>query len=115
MQLLGLVFAGTATHRRQEMADFVVHVLGLSQVTVGGVDAEFFALPDGSHFAVAAERAPGAGTSRTIGFLVDDVDAALAELNAAGITTDEPIRTEDQVYAHFVAPDGKLYELIARY
>jgi len=111
MQILGLVFAGTATRQRAEMARFVEDTLGLQRVEIGGVDADAFALPDGSNFAVADPRGMG-NTARTIGFQVDNLDHACAELRAAGIEVDEPAGNDRQRYAHFRAPDGKLYELV---
>ena len=57
------------------------------------------------------EWEPGVG-GRTIGFLVSDVAAAAAELQAAGVETDEVHETDRQRYVHFTAPDGKLYELV---
>ena len=111
MEILGLVFAGTATEQRGEMAAFARDVLGLEPVDAGGVSAEVFEMPDGTRFAVAGPRGAG-DTSRTIGFLVADLDAALAELHAAGVRTDAPGENATQRYAHFRAPDGKLYELV---
>ena len=111
MRILGLVFAGTATERRPEMSRFVRDTLGLERIEVGGVDADMFELDDGSQFAVAGPRG-GGETSRTIGFLVADLDAALAELRAAGIEAGEPAANDRQRYAHFTAPDGGLYELV---
>jgi catechol 2,3-dioxygenase-like lactoylglutathione lyase family enzyme len=110
MEILGLVFAGTATEHRAEMARFVADTLGLARVDLG-IDADMFALPDGSGFGVADPRGPG-DTSRTIGFRVADLDAALDELRAAGIPVDEPGGNDRQRYAHFHAPDGKRYELV---
>jgi catechol 2,3-dioxygenase-like lactoylglutathione lyase family enzyme len=106
-----LIFAGTATGRRAEMARFVGETLGLASVQAGGVDADVFALPDGSRFAVADPRDVD-DTSRTIGFLVEGIDAAVAELRAAGVEVDEPAENDSQRYVHFIAPDGKLYELV---
>src|SRR4051812_27409006 len=103
MQILGLVFAGTATDRRTEMARFVAETLGLQRVELGGVEADAFALPDGSHFVVADPRGMG-NTARTIGFQVDDLDRACAELRAAGVEVDEPAANDRQRYAHFRAP-----------
>jgi catechol 2,3-dioxygenase-like lactoylglutathione lyase family enzyme len=111
VQILGLVFAGTATDRRGEMARFARETLGLESVQLGGVEADIFALPDGSHFAVADPRGMG-DTSRTIGFQVAALDDAAAELRAAGVEVDEPAENERQRYVHFRAPDGKLYELV---
>jgi glyoxylase I family protein len=112
LELLGLVFAGTATDRRPEMARFVEATLGLRRVDVPGAGADMFVLPDGTRFAVASEREEGRGTSRTIGFLVADLDVAVAELSAAGVEVDPPAENEQYRYAHFTAPDGELYELV---
>ena len=111
MRVLGLVFAGTATENRADMVRFMAETLGLDQVHVGGVEANLFELPDGSRFAVADPRGMG-DTSRSVGFLVDSLDEAAAQLRAAGIDTDVPAENETQRYLHFRAPDGKLYELI---
>ena len=114
MRILGLVFAGTATERRAEMTRFARETLGLERVEIGGVEADLFALPDGSHFAVADPRGMG-DTSRTIGFEVDDLEAAAAELRAAGAwVADEAGANDAERYLHFRAPDGALYELIER-
>src|SRR5215210_2935747 len=111
MRLLGLVFAGTATEQRAAMARFARETLRLERVEVGGVEADLFALPDGSHFAVADPRGMG-DTSRSIGFRVDDLDAAVAELRAAGVDVGEPAENDRHRYVHFRAPDGNLYELV---
>jgi len=111
VEILGLVFAGTATDRRPEMAAFVRDTLGLREVEVAGASADMFELPDGSRLAISGPREMGE-TSRTIGFRVADLDAALAELRAAGVWTDEPAENELYRYAHFRPPDGQLYELV---
>ena len=114
MRILGLVFAGSATDRRAEMTRFAEDVLGLERAEDAGVEADLFALPDGSRFGVADPRGMG-DTSRTIGFLVDDLDAAAAELRAAGAwVADEAGVNHAERYLHFRAPDGALYELIER-
>ncbi|MDX6245855.1 MAG: glyoxylase family protein [Frankiales bacterium] len=109
MQIKGITFIGTRTPARGAMVTFLRDVLQL-QPAAGG-DADFFALPDGSSFAVTEpwELDPA---ERTIGFLVDDVAAAASELHAAGILTDEVATSESQRYLHFRAPDGQLYELV---
>jgi glyoxylase I family protein len=111
VEILGLVFAGTATDRRPAMAAFVRDVLGLPLVEVAGASADMFELPDGSRFAIAGPREMGE-TSRTVGFLVADLDAALAELREAGVWTGEAAENELYRYAHFRPPDGQLYELV---
>jgi len=111
MRILGLVFAGTATDRRPEMARFAADVLGLEPGSVEGIEADLFDLPDGSAFAVTGPR-EGGDTARTIGFLVADVAEAVEDLLAAGVEVDEPTGNDRYRYAHFHAPDGKLYELV---
>jgi glyoxylase I family protein len=110
----GIVFAGTATTARPEMRAFLREVLGMVPVSVTGVEADLFDLPDGSSFAVASPQGMGA-TERSLGFLVDDVDQAVAELAAAGVPVDSQVSSnERERYAHFTAPDGQLYELVER-
>jgi catechol 2,3-dioxygenase-like lactoylglutathione lyase family enzyme len=112
MRILGITFAGTATASRPEMSSFVEDVLGLSRTQLEGVEADLFAMPDGSMFAVASPGGMGS-TERTLGFLVDDLDAAAGELRDAGIRTDAEISSNaSQRYLHFRAPDGSLYELV---
>ena len=113
MEILGLVFAGTATDRRAEMTRFLTDVLDLAPAAVEGADADMFELPDGSTFAVAGPRELGE-TSRTLGFLVTDIDEALTGLRAAGVEVDDAVANERFRYAHFRAPDGHLYELVER-
>jgi catechol 2,3-dioxygenase-like lactoylglutathione lyase family enzyme len=113
MEILGLTLAGSSSDQRAPMAAFVEDVLGLPRTTVDGIEADLFDLPDGSRFAVAP--AGGMGTERTIGFLVADVDGALAELRLAGVETDDEISENAEYrYVHFRAPDGGLYELVER-
>jgi glyoxylase I family protein len=112
MRVLGLCFAGSATKQRAEMSDFLTSVLGLRNEVLDGANADFFALPDGSYFAVASPGEMGE-TRRSIGFRVDDLDQAIAELVSRGVQVDpEPAENATMRYAHFVAPDGRLYELI---
>ncbi|HZG95304.1 MAG TPA: hypothetical protein VEZ46_11390 [Mycobacteriales bacterium] len=113
MDVLGICFAGTSTGHRVEMTRFVAEVLGLSRRVVEDVDAELFGLPDGSSFAVASPGEMGQ-SARSIGFLVADLDAAVAELRAVGVATDEPAENELERYVHFTAPDGHVYELVER-
>ena len=112
MKILGLCFVGSATPHRAEMSDFLSSVFELRQEALDGAGADFFALPDGSYFAVASPGETGE-TRRSIGFLVDDLDQAIAELSARGVRVDRgPAENQSMRYTHFVAPDGRLYELI---
>jgi hypothetical protein len=93
------------------MAVFVEDILGLRRTQIGGVEADLYALPDGSHFAVADPYGMG-DTDRSIGFRVEHLDDAIVELRAAGLAVDDPVENDRQRYVHFRAPDGKLYELV---
>jgi glyoxylase I family protein len=112
MEILGLVFLGTATPHRPGMTAFVEGTLGLSRVDAGTTEADMFTLPDGSGFAVSDEREEDGATSRTVGLLVADLDTAVVELRAAGVQVDDPQQNDRYRYAHFIAPDGELYELV---
>ena len=113
MRITGICFGGTSTSHRREMTDFMTSVLGIPSVTVGGSDADMFVFPDGTAFAVAS--AGGLGTDRSVGFLVDDLDEALDELRAHNVPTDRaPASNDYGRYAHFVAPDERVYELVER-
>jgi hypothetical protein len=52
------------------MAVFAQDILGLQRVQIGGVEADLYALTDGSHFALADPRGMG-NTDRSIGFRVE--------------------------------------------
>ena len=112
MKIQGITFAGTGTAARPQMTAFARNVLGMTQVHVDGVEADLFDLPDGSSFAVASAGGMGA-TQSSIGFLVDDVDAAVQELRDAGADVDDDVSgNARERYVHFRAPDGQLYELV---
>lgn len=110
MEIRGITFVGTATPASEETTAFARDVLGLVGEPLGGLPATLFRLPDGSSFAVMA-TAPESAT-RTVGFLVDDLDVAVAELHAAGVETDGVGENDRWRYTHFRAPDGQLYELV---
>ena len=114
MNIRGIVFAGTGTAARPQMAAFARDVLGLTPAHVQGVEADLFDLPDGSSFAVASPHGMGA-TDRSVGFLVDDIESAVEELRAVGADVDDDIsHNARERYVHFRAPDGQLYELVER-
>jgi catechol 2,3-dioxygenase-like lactoylglutathione lyase family enzyme len=116
MRILGLVFAGTSTEHRSQMVSFVGGTLALPRARADapdGVAADLFELPDGSTFAVASPGGMG-DTPRSIGFLVDDLDAAAADLRKAGILVGPISENERDRYLHFRAPDHELYELVER-
>lgn len=112
MRILGITFAGSATSRRAETRAFFLSVFGFEPQPLEGFPADVFELPDGSAFGVV--EVPEEMATRTIGFLVDDLDEAVAELREKGVEIGEPGENRLGRYAHFHAPDGKLYELVER-
>jgi catechol 2,3-dioxygenase-like lactoylglutathione lyase family enzyme len=112
MEVRGISFVGSHTKAHGEMGSFLKDVLGLSPITVDGIGAELFATGNGNIFAVAPVSEEDGDAERTIGFLVGDLDGAIAELHAAGIETDGINENARWRYTHFRAPDGKLYELV---
>lgn len=111
MKIRGIVFVGTRTDRHEAMTVFAREVLGLREAPVAGMAATRFVLPDRSAFAVSPTDEPDG--ERTIGFLVDDLVAAAAELRAAGVEVDDEVAANSAYqYVHFRAPDGHLYELV---
>jgi glyoxylase I family protein len=113
MHVLGVVFVGTSTAQRGPMARFVQDVLGFEQLDRPDVEADLFLVGGGATFAIAFPGGMGP-TDRSIGFLVDDLDGAVAELRSAGVAVDEPTANATDRYVHFVAPDGQTYELVER-
>ena len=108
----GLVFVGTRTRADAEMTRFAEQVLGLQPRASEGRagEAAFYDLPDGSTFAV--QPVDDEAEEVTVGLLVDDLDAAVRAVNAAGVETDEVGENAKHRYVHLRGPDGRLYELV---
>ena len=96
----GQVFRGYAGLRAEhEERDFVIFRLP------NGDEVEVFGPSDREH--EHCETAP------VLGFLVDDVEEARARLEAKGISFIGPVHRSEKgdSWAHFVGPDGNVYEL----
>jgi catechol 2,3-dioxygenase-like lactoylglutathione lyase family enzyme len=112
MELKGVVWLGTRTGRFDEMVAFAQNVLGLEpQHAEDGLAV--FGLPGGDTFEVFDESHPGGGHPDGVaaGFLVDDAEAAAAELRAAGVEVSAVDSAGAFRWAYFRAPDGNLYEV----
>jgi catechol 2,3-dioxygenase-like lactoylglutathione lyase family enzyme len=114
MKIKGIVWLGTRTDRFDQMNVFYRDVLGLSQNHFEPGLA-VFDLPNGDVVEVFSHQ-KSINTFMThpvAGFLVDDIAAARAEMEARGIEFIGPIHedSEDYKYTHFRAPDGFVYEL----
>jgi catechol 2,3-dioxygenase-like lactoylglutathione lyase family enzyme len=112
MELKGVVWLGTRTERFDEMVTFAEEVLGLERKR-GDAGLAVFELADGDTFEVFDQQHPGGGHPNGVagGFLVDDADAAAAELRSAGVEVTQVESAGDYRWAYFRAPDGNLYEL----
>jgi catechol 2,3-dioxygenase-like lactoylglutathione lyase family enzyme len=112
VKLKGVVWLGTRTARFDEMVAFAQDVLGLEQKH-GEDGLAVFELPGGDTFEVFDESHPGGGHPDGIagGFLVDDAEAAAAELRAAGVEVSAVGSAGTFRWAYFRAPDGNLYEV----
>ena len=113
MQVRGLVWLGTRTPQPEAMIIFCKQALGL---TASREEPGFalFELPDGATLEVFGPDSEGGGhpeAGAVAGFLVDDVEAARAELAAAGCEVRELHRHDPYAWAYFTAPDGNLYEV----
>ena len=112
MEIKGIVFSGTATDRADETIAFFAKVFGQEPEPLEGFPAQVFNFPDGSSFGVV--QVPEEMATRTIGFQVDDLDAAAAELKKNGLELGDIGSNQLGRYLHFTAPDGRLYELVEK-
>ncbi len=116
--ITGLGWVGTRTDRFTETTAFFRDVLGLP-VTYAGAHQVVFSLPGDALLEVFGPDDPDHGhfdTGPVVGFFVDDIEAARGELERAGVELLGPLggTAETGRWAHFRAPDGKVYELTSR-
>ena len=115
MNVHKLAWLGTRTDNPEATVAFFRSLLGLS-VDHEEPDFVVLRLPDGAKVEVFG---PGSDHNRhfttgpVAGFLVDDVEAASAELAAAGVEVVQPPvhDAHGNAWAHVRGPDGNLYEL----
>lgn len=113
MQVEGLVFAGVGTPASGAVARFLADALGAELEVTGDVSRLLF--PNGSSLALVPPDYVEPPSDTILGFLVDDVEAATAELGAKGIEPDGELHSGYGFrYRHFRAPDGRRFELLDR-
>jgi catechol 2,3-dioxygenase-like lactoylglutathione lyase family enzyme len=114
MNVKGIVWLGTRTSKFEGMLHLYQHVMGM-QLTHQESGFVVMDLPNGDKVELFGDDSPYNSdfTHPVAGFLVDNIDVARAEMEAAGIEFFGPIeRTEDgYAWSHFRAPDGFIYEL----
>ncbi|MEJ7569677.1 MAG: VOC family protein [Gaiellaceae bacterium] len=105
MRIEGLVFAGIASADPAGLARFFAEVFDVERVEDDG--STRFVFPNGSTIAVVPPDWVAPPSDTNLGFLVDDVDAATAELSTLGIEPDGELQQNDEHrYRHFRASDG---------
>ena len=113
MRVLSLAWVGTRTTEYAATVAFFREVLGLG-VHSAETDFTVLEVPDGATVEVfgPASEYNRHLTHPVAGFLVADLEEAVAELRAAGaeIVLD-PQGGDDRSWVHFRAPDGFVYEL----
>ena len=111
MRVKRIGWAGTRTSEYRAMVAFLQSVLGL---TTSQQEADFaaFPLPEGGTFEVFGPRDQDHeyfSTGPVVGFVVDDLTAAVGELEAAGVELlGGQVDERGGGWRHFRAPDGKL-------
>jgi catechol 2,3-dioxygenase-like lactoylglutathione lyase family enzyme len=114
MRVTRIGWAGTRTDGYDAMVGFLTGVLGLA---VSHEEQDFTALelPSGDTFEVFG---PGDADHRyfttgpVVGFTVEDLPAAVAELERAGVELlGGQVDEHGEGWRHFRAPDGNVYEL----
>ena len=114
MKIKGIVWLGTRTSKFDAMVNLYRNIMGLDIVyqEPGFVVMD---LPNGDRVEVFGDDSQYNTffTDPVAGFLVDDIAAARAEMEAQGIEFIGPIETAEDgnAWSHFRAPDGFIYEL----
>jgi catechol 2,3-dioxygenase-like lactoylglutathione lyase family enzyme len=117
MEVKGLSWLGVRTARNRELVGFFRDVMGLRLDADEELGFTVFRLPNKDIVEVIGPDDSAHTfftTAPVVGFLVDDVDAAKKEMEAAGVEffDDEVQRADDgNAWAHFRGPDGNVYEI----
>jgi catechol 2,3-dioxygenase-like lactoylglutathione lyase family enzyme len=114
MQVTGIGWAGTRTDGYGAMVAFCTGVLGLTR-EYEQRDFAVLGLPSGDTFEVFGPSDQGHRyftTGPVVGFTVEDLPAAVAELERAGVELlGGQVDEQGEGWRHFRAPDGNVYEL----
>jgi catechol 2,3-dioxygenase-like lactoylglutathione lyase family enzyme len=114
MRISKLAWVGTRTGNAAATVAFFREVLGLRlELDLPGF--WMLKLPEGSKMEVFGPDSPITRhftTGPVVGFLVDDVHGATAELRSAGveIVLESEVDDSGNAWVHFRAPDGNIYE-----
>jgi catechol 2,3-dioxygenase-like lactoylglutathione lyase family enzyme len=116
MDVKGLTWLGLRTDRFDEMVSFFRDVMALKPIR-DEAEIASFQMSDGTRMELyrpEEEFHAFFTTGPVVAFLVDDVDVARAEMEAAGIRFIGPIqRAGNASWNHFRAPDGTVFEILS--
>jgi predicted enzyme related to lactoylglutathione lyase len=117
MHVHGIAWVGTRTDRWSGTVRMFEHQMGLRRLDDQPGIARF-ALDNGDTVEVFTADEPGHRhftSGPVVGFAVDDIEAAAAELETAGIELLGPVqRGGGLAWLHFRGADGNVWELTAR-
>ncbi|HET8845691.1 MAG TPA: VOC family protein [Ktedonobacteraceae bacterium] len=117
MQVKGLTWLGMRTTQFEEMTTFFRDVMGMQPLR-DEAQIVGFQLTNGTQVELYRPEEPFHAfftTGPVVAFLVDDVDAARATMEAAGIEFIGPIqRAGTTSWNHFRAPDGTIFEILSQ-
>ena len=117
MQVKGLIWLGLRTTQFEEMVKFFRDVMGMQPIRdepeiagfqlTNGTQVELYRPEEAFHAFFI--------TGPVVAFWVDDVEAARATMEAAGIEFIDPIQRAGKTnWNHFRAPDGTVFEILSR-
>ena len=117
MQVKGLTWLGLRTTQFEEMVKFFRDVMGMQPIR-DDPEIAGFQLTNGTQLELYRPEEPFHAfftTGPLVAFWVDDVDAARATMEAAGIEFIGPIQRAGKTrWNHFRAPDGTVFEILSR-
>ena len=117
MHVKGLIWLGMRTTQFEEMVKFFRDVMGMQPIRDEPELAGFQLTNDTQVELYRPEEEFHAffTTGPVVAFQVDDVDAARATMEAAGIEFIGPIQRAGKTsWNHFRAPDGTVFEILSR-
>ncbi|HZU01615.1 MAG TPA: VOC family protein [Ktedonobacteraceae bacterium] len=117
MQVKGLIWLGLRTPQFEEMVKFFRDVMGMQPIRdepeiagfqlTNGTQVELYRPEEAFHAFFT--------TGPVVAFWVDNVEAARATMEAAGIQFIGPIQRAGKTsWNHFRAPDGTVFEILSR-
>jgi catechol 2,3-dioxygenase-like lactoylglutathione lyase family enzyme len=114
MRIIKLAWVGTRTGNAEPTVVFFRDVLGL-RLELEQPGFWMLKLPDGSKvevFGSDSDVNQHFTTGPVVGFLVDDILDATAELRSAGVEIlfESELDDSGNAWVHFRAPDGNIYE-----